>query len=555
MARRLSIFHPPGRIGLGLNRFGKDVANLELYRALVQHGGFDRVDVLAMTPGTDKELVADLLEGQPCTTSLHSSSILNQRVAVEAGALLRGQPDLYELAWLRRRLASDRAFSLLGLVHTLAPPAIRHTIAMATSGPTHPWDAIICTSPSVRDAVTELYGAWGAHLAERTGGAPPPRPMLPVVPLGVDGPAFAAKADRHDARARMRASLGCAADDILVIWVGRLSFFEKAYPQPMFRAAQEAARATGAKVHFALAGWFPNPPEREYYEAAQAAHAPDVVTHYLDGNDQTAVGELWAAGDIFMSLVDNIQETFGITPIEAMAAGLPVVVSDWDGYRSTVRHGQDGFLIPTLGAPPGGLGANMAVRHVMEMESYQAYVGNLAQHTAVDVGAAADAITALIRSPDLRRTMGQSGRRRIAEAFDWPVIARQYHALVDELAAIRGVSVDPPTVAKLNPAKGDPFVDFKGFASRTLTLDLTLRVRNGQTAEHVLATRKIRLDAAFPAWRATLEESARAVTIVGEAGALPLRDLLMSYPVERRRAVELGVMWLAKQGFLAWGDA
>ena len=28
-----------------------------------------------------------------------------------------------------------------------------------------------------------------------------------------------------------------------------------------------------------------------------------------------------------------------------MAAGLPVVVSDWDGYRDTVRDGVDGFRI------------------------------------------------------------------------------------------------------------------------------------------------------------------------------------------------------------------
>ena len=40
-----------------------------------------------------------------------------------------------------------------------------------------------------------------------------------------------------------------------------------------------------------------------------------------------------------MSLADNIQETFGLTPVEAMAAGLPCVMSDWDGYRDTVRDG------------------------------------------------------------------------------------------------------------------------------------------------------------------------------------------------------------------------
>ena len=66
--------------------------------------------------------------------------------------------------------------------------------------------------------------------------------------------------------------------------------------------------------------------------------------------------------DIFCSLSDNIQETFGITPIEAMSAGLPVVVSDWDGYRDTVRDGIDGFRVPTQ-MPPPGYGDELALRH------------------------------------------------------------------------------------------------------------------------------------------------------------------------------------------------
>ena len=36
-----------------------------------------------------------------------------------------------------------------------------------------------------------------------------------------------------------------------------------------------------------------------------------------------------------------------VLPVEAMASGLPVIVSDWDGYKETVRDGVDGFRIPT----------------------------------------------------------------------------------------------------------------------------------------------------------------------------------------------------------------
>ena len=37
-----------------------------------------------------------------------------------------------------------------------------------------------------------------------------------------------------------------------------------------------------------------------------------------------------------------------------MAAGLPSVVSDWDGYRHSIRHGEDGFRIRGVPARPRG---------------------------------------------------------------------------------------------------------------------------------------------------------------------------------------------------------
>ena len=71
---------------------------------------------------------------------------------------------------------------------------------------------------------------------------------------------------------------------------------------------------------------------------------------FVEGRNATARDQAWAAADIFVSLSDNIQETFGLTPIEAMAAGLPVVVTDWNGYQATrFAHGVDGYPRPHLG--------------------------------------------------------------------------------------------------------------------------------------------------------------------------------------------------------------
>ncbi len=549
MAQRLAIFHPPGALALSPNPFGKDVANLQLFRALARHGRFEQLDVLSLHGGGGADLGRDLLDGEASSTRLTSGSILNQAKAAEAGALLRGQPDLYDLSWLRRRAVGDRAYSLLGLVHTIAPPAMRQIIAMAQAGPVHPWDAIICTSPGVRENLTAMFEAWGDYLAERTGGVAPPRPALPVVPLGVDGAALARIADRPGVRQTLRAELGVAESEILVLWVGRLSFFEKAFPQPMFQSVQRAAAATGVQVHFAMAGWFPQDRDPARYAEAARTHAPDVTLHLLDGNDGALLDRLWAGADIFLSLVDNIQETFGITPLEAMAAGLPVVASDWDGYRASIRDGVEGFLVPTLGGPAGGFGPTLVARQILLIGGYQGYVGEVAQHTAVNVPRAAGALAELIRSPDLRRRMGAAGRARVKSDYDWPVVADAFQAVLDELAAVRAASPDPVTRHRADPVRGDPFADFGPFASEVITLDTPLSAAatgeavRGMTGE---------LDRAFPGLRATPEECAQALDLVASGDARSVRQVVENFPQARRRAVELGLMWLAKLGLIDW---
>src|SRR5437867_6269075 len=45
-------------------------------------------------------------------------------------------------------------------------------------------------------------------------------------------------------------------------------------------------------------------------------------------------------------LTTAVDEDFGITPVEAMAAGKCVLATDEGGYRETIIHGKTGFLLP-----------------------------------------------------------------------------------------------------------------------------------------------------------------------------------------------------------------
>ena len=553
MAQSLSIYSPSGQVGLAENPFGQRIANLQLYQALARHAGFSKLDFLTVRQTSAEDLAERLFPGETPPVELASWPILNLAPAVQAGALLRGGPTLSDLAWQRRRQAGDRAFSLVGLIHTLAPPAMRQDLVNNLPAPTQDWDAIICTSPVVRDATQALFDGWHEHMAERFGATKRPSPRLPLIPLGVDGPAMAALADRPEARRTRREALGLEPDDVLVLWVGRLSFFEKAFPQPMFRAVEEAAARSGRRVVFAMSGWFPGGErDREFYVSAAQAYAPSVRLELLDGNDRDLLGELWAASDIFISLVDNIQETFGITPIEAMAAGLPVVISDWDGYRYTVRDGIEGFLIPTLGGPQGVMGDQIAARHLVQIESYQTYVGGVAQHTAVHVGRAAEALARLISDPDLRRRMGEAGRARVATFCDWPVVARQIRALIDELAEVRAAAPEPAPPPGPDPVNSDPFRAFAGFPTQVLHLDTVIRLRPGVGDADLQRAQAVTLDRAFDHWRGGPQEHARILERLAAEGPLTVRDLLLGFPVDRRRRVHMSLVWMAKLGMVDW---
>jgi glycosyltransferase involved in cell wall biosynthesis len=554
LTTRLAIFHPAGRLGLKQNPFGKDVANLQLFQALARHGGYEQLDILSAEGLGGDVLSADLfLEGQP-TLRLTGGSLLATDGAAAGGTLLRGQADLAELAWNRRRTVGDKAFSLVGLIHTLAPPAMRQDIATAALAPVQDWDALICTSPSVQSAMTTMFDGLAEHFSERLGAVRSPRPRLPVIPLGVDGDRFAAISRDQAARARLRADLKVPEGEVLVIWVGRLSFFEKAFPQPMFRAVEEAAALCGQKLHFALAGWFPNgEQDHQRYVQAARAYCPSVAVTFVDGNRADLVSDLWAAGDVFISLVDNIQETFGITPVEAMAAGLPVVVSDWDGYRFTVRDGQEGFLIPTLGGPPGFLGELLAARHGMGQETYQAYVGAVAAHTAVHVGRAARAIADLASNPDLRRRMGAAGQARVASTFNWPVVVGELNRLFDELAGVRAAApAPPPPRARLNPVRGDPYADFAHFATHALTLDSLLNLRPGVTGADVDRAAATELDGMFQKSRAPVADARTIIAHFQATGPCPAKDLLLLFPTPQRRGVLMLLAWMAKLGMIDW---
>jgi hypothetical protein len=324
----------------------------------------------------------------------------------------------------------------------------------------------------------------------------------------------------------------------------------------MYLALEEAARRSGTRIHLIQAGWFASESIEREFKAA-AAFCPSVRALFLDGRRPEIRAGIWFAADVFTSLSDNIQETFGLAPVEAMAAGLPVVVSDWDGYRDTVRHGVDGFAVPTL-MPPPGLGTDLALRHDLNVDSYDFYIGAASQCVSVDVAAAADAYTLLASDPELRRAMGAAGRRRAEERFDWPVVIGACQELWAELAERRraaGESTSRGPDVPADPLREDPFTLFASYPTGIIRLDavvsLAPSVDTGVDAAARLAhVRRLHMNEFAARLLASDEDRKAALRHLAERGPCAVGDLLALFPGDRARLMHRTLGWLAKYGLV-----
>lgn len=474
------------------------------------------------------------------------------------GVLYLPGPGISDFAWPRGQHGHHN-YSLCGITHTTASQAAMDAITQLVTAPVHPWDAVICTSKAVRANVMSILEAQLHHCRQRFGAAEVALPQLPVIPLGVHTADFT----RDPQQQRVaREAWGIEEDDVVVLFVGRLSFHAKAHPLAMYQAMEAVAGETKRRLVLVECGWFANESIAQAFEAASGSFAPSIRVIRPDGRSPAERQQAWHAADIFCSLVDNIQESFGITPVEAMAGGLPVVVSDWDGYRDTVRHGVDGFRIPTL-APPGGMGTDLAVRHAMNADSYDVYCGYTSSLVAVDIESTTLAIKRLVSSKELRAEMGRAARVRARQIYDWSIVMRSYQQLWDELATRRAAAQRALSEARSNhgsdtphpwPARLDPFHAFAEYPTQALAHDTLLTLTQADpnvVSDRLRALRQLAMvNYATP--MVPTQEECEAVMKRASNGPARAVDLLVDIPFDRRPFVYRGLVWLIKVGVLRW---
>jgi alpha-maltose-1-phosphate synthase len=520
---------------------GLPVANQGFLQALIRFGGLQTLYAYTSEQTrfgqTFEKLAQDL--GATMPIRVIDGHRLDQLAKV--GGLTICDPNIAAFA-RQRSFIGSRAYFLTGLTHTLADFPPMAMLADLVSAPVQPWDALVCTARAAATMVEKMLQAEEQRLAKRLGAIRFPRPLLPVIPLGVDTARFAR---REDWRAGWRERLGIDAEEVAVLYLGRLSRHGKAHPLPMMAALGRAARTQPHRLHLILAGWWLHPPEEAIWREQAAALCPEVPLHLLDGREEAVRREIWSAADIFTHLVDNIQETFGQAPLEAMATGLPVVVTDWAGFRDTVRHGVDGVLVRTTMAPAGE-GREASLRYATFNIYYGTWLSLTARLTAVDIAAAAEAFRALAADPTLRRGMGAAGQARARETFDWAAVIPQYQSLWQEQQAIR-LATPTAQVPMPDPRYMDSNQAFAMWPSGTFQLSQRLRL---DPAAATTTELRALLRFTAPSLPGELDEPeiSELLAQLRRRGDATVEELLRVLEPPRRDAGQRAVLWLLRVG-------
>jgi glycosyltransferase involved in cell wall biosynthesis len=456
-----------------------------------------------------------------------------------------GSTYLQQIAWLRRAYAR-RPFPVTGVTHSLSLDPALDSFAALLDSPLLPCDAIVCTSRAGHAALEASF----AVVAERAHSVGGRRRRfsgrLPVIPLGVDadglGPVDA------DEQRRLREGFKLPVDKTLVLCLGRLSATSKMDLHPLLVAFREAIdRETPGQPPAALVIAGKDYGDRAFLKAlAERAAALDLAGRLLFQfnfrDDQKRA--VYAAADAFVSIPDNVQETFGIAPVEAMMSGLPVVLSAWSGYRELIDDGVEGYLVPTCWAR-----CDERVSPVAFYDFQRAHLG-LAQSVAVDVGALASRLAELIASPERRRTMGAAGRARAVSRFSWLVVMEQYNALWRELGQVAAGLDWTPGVG---PHGSAPYYNlFRHYASRTLAEDDRLtptRLGRATIAGQYVPFAYDQLEGLL-----NVETALAVLRTTAEAPDGTLRLASLHAQIGRTQEVDYHVLWLLKQHLLALGD-
>jgi D-inositol-3-phosphate glycosyltransferase len=442
------------------------------------------------------------------------------------------------------------------LHHTLSYSRSLHQIVLPILlADSFPCDSIVCTSRPARQALKMLLDCVACRLEEGAGFRLRYNGRLDLIPLGVDTELF-----RPRDKSEVRRKFGLPPDACVVLFLGRLSFLDKADLHPLLSIFREIVgqQKSAQRLLLVLAG-----SDRGNYILALEGY---IVELGLKKSVRVIIQPqephlLIAGADILTSPADSVEECFGLSVIEAMASGVPQIVSDWNGYRDTVEHGVTGFLVPTYWSRCDSDICQIAPVFGNQWDFDHAMLG---QSVVVDCAKLKEYLELLIGNPNLRAEMGKRARERALTFYRWPVIVRQYEQLWSDLRQAAGEQPlrSPSRMSYTQPSYFDVFSHYA-----TRLLDDASELEITPLGKALLAEKGPKL-INYPAIRMNLLQMQLLMRMLAALDGqriphTPNTDSgqtiveVVTMLTEDRKAhhadqIKRHILWLLKHGYLQW---
>ncbi|MET4694892.1 glycosyltransferase [Endozoicomonas lisbonensis] len=415
------VTHRPGK-QLGYN--GLQNANDSFLKAIVRHSQFTELHLFLMPA----EIEGFRSAWQPHFDAYGSDKVI-RLISVHQlpdyfsqcfyAVFHCGDPYISDLVALRDHHA-PKCFPVVGRAHTMSDDPGLSRIKDLVMSPVKSCDAILCSSVSQRQVVKRLLSTASASISDSLGIALPYRGRLEQQGLGLE-----VDSECQESKDAVRKSLNLPDDKKILLCLGRLSPFDKMDIHPLLLALNElveAWRIDDFLLVIAGSGDAGGPYVQSLLKRAYELNLEDHLRFELS-IDESKKHQLYKAADVFVSLADNVQESFGITPLEAMRDEVPVVLSDWNGYRELVENEVNGYLIPTMGVNNEAVNRSLSLLHAPQARLIEA------QSVSVDIEALVNVLAGLLTDDGLRQQAGKAGRRHFVEQFAWPGLIDAYQQM------------------------------------------------------------------------------------------------------------------------------
>lgn len=166
-------------------------------------------------------------------------------------------------------------------------------------------------------------------------------------------------------RRSTRQRLGFSKSDFVVIYTGRISPQKNTHS--LCQLVARVAEKKGKKLNLILSGAFHDQEFQMFYKKSDIGgtflcwdrwlrQQPQKISdsiQYVGHCSDRRLKELYNAADLFASLSLYHDEDFGMSPAEARATGLPLLLTDWGGYHDFFDFSKTVHLVSTFQSQAG----------------------------------------------------------------------------------------------------------------------------------------------------------------------------------------------------------